>query len=357
MAQRKPSTSTRASGVVLRVQKGKKGDHLYLDIHDGGRRRREFLKLYLTGDRDKDRESKLLAEQIRSRRLQELRARKVGLIIPTFKVEEDFIEYFRAMSERKGKPWKNTLAHLTRFAKSPIRFADLTPEWIHAFRDYLKKQGLATNSIAAYFDTMKTALNVVVRSKIIPQNPFLFADTIPRTRTQRVYLTIDELQQLANTECSQPIVRRVFLFACMTGLRISDLRALKWKDVRKDGLHVTQKKTGDYTYIPLSEQALGLLGGIQTERRNDVVFAIPFSDDMFNRHLLRWARQAGIDKHVSSHIARHTFATMLVSAGNDLYAVQHLLGHRDIKVTQIYAKLVDQRKQDAIRSLPTILKG
>jgi site-specific recombinase XerD len=352
MAYRRTSAPTRASGVVLRVQKGKKGDHLYLDIHDGGRRRREFLRLYLTGDRDKDRENKLLAEEIRSRRLQELRARQVGLILPSYKLEEDFIEYYRAMSERKGKPWKNTLAHLTRFAKSPIRFADLTPDWIHAFRDYLRKQGLAINSIAAYFDTMKTALNAAVRSKLIPQNPFLFADTIPRTRTQRVYLTVEELQRLASTECSQPIVRQVFLFACMTGLRISDLRALKWKDVRRDGLHVTQKKTGDYTYIPLSEQATALLGAVQVDRRNDPVFDIPFSDDMFNRHLSRWALQAGIDKHVTSHIARHTFATMLVSAGNDLYSVQHLLGHRDIKVTQIYAKLVDQRKHTAIQSLP-----
>lgn len=94
MTRLQRSPSTRASGVVLRVQKGKKGDHLYLDIHDGGVRRRDFLKLYLTGHRDRDREAKLLAEEIRSGRLQELRARQTGIELPVFKLEEDFIAFF-----------------------------------------------------------------------------------------------------------------------------------------------------------------------------------------------------------------------------------------------------------------------
>ncbi|HRK05065.1 MAG TPA: hypothetical protein PLW14_08210 [Chlorobiota bacterium] len=114
MPSSKRSPSTRASGVILRVQKGKKGDHLYLDIHDRGVRRREFLKLYLTGNRELDREAKLLAEEIRSRRLQELRARQTGVELPVFKLEEDFLSYYATMAARKGKPWKNTFAHPLR---------------------------------------------------------------------------------------------------------------------------------------------------------------------------------------------------------------------------------------------------
>ncbi len=353
MATRSHTRTPRATGVVLRVQKGKKGDHLYLDIHDAGIRRREFLRLYLIGDRDRDREAKLLAEEIRSQRLQELRARHAGIELPVFKLEEDFIAYYKHLAEHKGKPWKNTLAHLNRFVSVPVRFADVSSEWIHAFRDYLKRQGLASNSVATYLDTLKTALNSAVKARIIPQNPFLFADKIQRKRTQRVHLNLEELQLLASTPSRNAEVRRAFLFACLTGLRISDLRALRWKDVKTDGLHIIQQKTGDYTHIPLAEQAVTLLGDTAQTIKSKPVFTLPSTDDLFNRQLGRWCKSAGIEKHVTSHTARHTFATLLITQGNDLYSVQHLLGHRDIKVTQIYAKLVDQRKTDAIKSLPT----
>lgn len=348
--------SPRATGVVLRKQKGKYGDHLYLDIHEGGIRRREFLKLYITGDRDRDREAKLLAEEIRSQRLQELRARRSGIELPVFRLEEDFFAYYENLASQKGKPWQNTLAHLRRFVSSQVRFADVSPEWIHKFRDYLKKQGLAANSIATYLDTMKTALNTAVKARIIHQNPFMFADKIQRKRTHRTHLTIEEVRLLTSTPCTQPEVKRAFLFACLTGLRISDIRELRWKDIRTDGLHFIQKKTGDYTFVPLSDDARNLLGSSDNERKRATVFTLPFSDDMFNRYLSRWAKAAGLDKHVTSHVARHTFATMLVTEGVELYAVQHLLGHRDVKVTQQYAKLVDQRKIDAIKSIPSILE-
>jgi integrase len=354
MSQSKRTRSTRASGVVLRLQKGKKGDHLYLDIHAHGVRRREFLKLYLTGNRDRDREAKLLAEEIRSRRLQELRARQTGIELPVFKLEEDFVAYYAAMATRKGKPWQNTLSHLRRYSVAPVRFADVSADWIHSFQSYLKSMGLSANSIATYLDTLKTALNVAVRSRVIPQNPFTFADRIQRKRTKRVYLSMEELKVLAATPCIHAEVRRAFLFACQTGLRISDIRALRWSDVRADGLHVVQKKTGDYTHIPLSAEANKLIGSPKDQSSSTPVFELPFQDEQFNRHLSRWARSAGLDKHVTSHVARHTFATLLVSLGNDLYSVQHLLGHRDIRVTQVYARLIDQRRVDAIESLPSL---
>lgn len=84
------------------------------------------------------------------------------------------------------------------------------------------------------------------------------------------------------------------------------------------------------------------------------MFDFPSRDDVYNRRLQWWVAKAGIEKHITSHIARHTFATLFVTQGNDLYAVQHLVGHRDIKVTQIYARLVDQRKTMAIASIPSI---
>ncbi|MBK6420465.1 MAG: integrase catalytic domain-containing protein [Ignavibacteria bacterium] len=148
------------------------------------------------------------------------------------------------------------------------------------------------------------------------------------------------------------MVKRSFWFACLTGLRISDLRALTWKGVQGAELRITQKKTGDDVLVPISDQARELLPERCNARPNEKVFDFPSRDDVYNRRLQWWVAKAGIEKHITSHIARHTFATLLVTQGNDLYAVQHLLGHRDIKVTQIYAKLVDVRKKLAINSLP-----
>lgn len=346
--------ANRAPGIVLRRQCNKNGDHLFLDMHDGAVRKREFLKLYITGDKERDREAMLLAEKIRSKRVQEMQARKSGIEMPVFDLGRDFMAFYKKMSETKGKPWKNTLSHLQKFQPTPLRFADVSEDWINAFRDYLEKNGLATNSIGTYFATLKTSLNAAVRKRLIPQNPFVFVDPIQSKRIQRVYLTLAELQRLVATDCRVPEVKRAFLTACLTGLRISDVRALTWKQVEKDGLHVIQKKTKDYTHIPLSAEVLSLLGKRPPEK-SALVFTLPKTDDLFNRNLKRWASDAGIEKHLTSHTARHTFATMLITQGNDLYAVQHLLGHRDIRVTQIYAKLVESRKSTAIMSLPSIM--
>ncbi len=345
--------SPKAAGVVIRRQRNATGDHLYLDIHEGAVRVREFLRLYLTGDKVRDREAMLMAEQIRSNRLQELQARRSGLELPSFDLARDFIVFYTALTDSKGKVWKNTLFHLNNFQTKPLRFVDVSAEWIHSFRDYLSKQDLAANTIATYLDVLKTALNIAVRQHIIPQNPFVFADRIQRKRTRREFLTLDELHLLSATECSHPHVKRAFLTACLTGLRISDLRGLTWSQVKPDGLHIVQKKTGDYTHIPLSDQAITLLGE-RSSKKPAPVFTLPTTDDLFNRYLKRWVKKAGIEKHVTSHIARHTFATLLITQGNDLYSVQHLLGHRDIRVTQQYAKLVDAKKTAAVMSLPSL---
>jgi len=127
-----------------------------------------------------------------------------------------------------------------------------------------------------------------------------------------------------------------------------------WKHIQGAEIRISQKKTGDHVSIPLSEQALAILPERVSSRGTDRVFSFPTRDDVYNDRLQRWVRTVGITKHITSHVARHTFATLLITQGNDLYAVQHLLGHRDIKVTQIYAKLVDQRKVDAIKSLPVL---
>lgn len=352
------TTVAAARGVTLRIQKGRSKsndkDSLWLDVHEGGVRRKEFLGLYLTGHRESDRENILLAEQLKSRRIRQATLKRAGLTEIEFRPEDDFMTFYRHLASSRGNAWKNVLAHLDTYLNHSIRFGDISEKWIDGFKQFLSRKGLAQNSIATYLDVLKTSLNIAVKQKIIPVNPFVYADPIRRHRTQREFLTEKELVILFNTKCQHAEVRKAFLFACLTGLRISDLRALTWKCIRSTEVRFTQKKTGDVTAVPLAPQALDLLGDRDKTKPNGLVFAFPSRDDVFNDRLLRWVKDAGIEKHITSHSARHTFATLLITMGNDLYAVQHLLGHRDIKVTQVYAKLVDERKVRAIMSLPLI---
>jgi integrase len=354
MAKRKTNTTANSIGVTIRVRKGKNASALILDVVDRGKRIREHLGLYLTGDRDKDREAILLAEQIKAKRLRERSLRRVGIEELQLRPEEDFLTFFDEAASDRGKPWRNVRHHLSKYVTGRPRFGDINEKWIDGFRRHLEKQDLKVNSIATYLDILKTVFNIAVKQKIIGVNPFTYARPIKRVRTSREYLTVDELRVLFATPTDHEMVKRSFLFACLTGLRISDLRALTWKGVQGAELRITQKKTGDDVLVPISDQARELLPERGNARYKEKVFDFPSRDDVYNRRLQSWVAKAGIEKHITSHIARHTFATMLVSAGNDLYAVQHLLGHRDIKVTQIYARLIDGRKKAAIESLPNL---
>lgn len=354
MAKRTVKSKSTSIGVTIRVRKGKNANALVLDIVDRGARNREHLGLYLTGDRDKDREAMLLAEQIRAKRLRERSLRRAGIQELQLRPEEDFLTFFDEAAADRGKTWRNVRHHLSSYIHVRPRFGDIDEKWVDGFRRYLEKQDLKQNSVATYLDILKTTFNLAIRRKIVGINPFVFARPIKRVRTSREYLTLDELRALKATPAKYEMVKCSFLFACMTGLRISDLRQLSWKNIQGSELRVYQKKTGDHVSIPISDQARALLPERGTANATDTIFDFPSRDDVYNRRLQWWAHDAGIEKHVTSHVARHTFATLLVTQGNDLYAVQHLLGHRDIKVTQIYAKLVDRRKQQAIESLPIL---
>jgi len=352
MSTKKKTAKPTTRGVHLRILKNKGLDSLFLDIVNNGTRKKEYLKLYLTGNRDKDRDTMLIAEQIKARRIRELSLQRAGIEELQLRPEEDFMRFFHEQASRRGKPWQNVKHHLKSFVKGHVRFGDINENWIRGFRNHLADKDLAVNSIATYLDVLKTCFNIAVKQRIISVNPFVYADTVKRQRTVREFLTSEELQLLFNTPCDHDDVRRSFFFACLTGLRISDLRSITMANIREHEIHIKQKKTGDAVSIPLSDQAKVFLATTKNSKPADLVFMFPSRDDVYNRRLQNWVNTAGIKKHITSHSARHTFATLLITAGNDLYSVQHLLGHRDIKVTQIYAKLVDERKRKAIDSLP-----
>lgn len=164
-------------------------------------------------------------------------------------------------------------------------------------------------------------------------------------------MTVDEVRLLINTPMNNQQVKAAYLFSCFCGLRISDIAGLKWGNVFRDRgqyrLEVVIQKTKEPIYLPLSPEALRWMPERGEKGAEESVFTLP-SSARINELLKPWAKSAGITKHITFHTARHTFATMMLTLGADLYTTSKLLGHADVRMTQVYAKIVNRKKDEAV---------
>ena len=248
--------------------------------------------------------------------------------------------------------WNATRTHLNAMpGGATISLTRITPAWLRAFLSHLEAQNLKPGSRATYFSKVVAALSFAFREKLIRENPAENLNAPPRPETQREYLSLTELKQLAAAPCENESLKRAFLFSALTGLRWSDVIALGWENLRQTEtgtvLRFSQRKTGFSETLPISDQATALLGNRNTKQP----FAGLAYSSWTNSILKKWLRVAAVFRRVTFHAARHTFATLQLNAGTDLYTLSRLLGHRDIKTTQIYAHLSDQRKTEAVNRI------
>lgn len=357
---------------------------LFLDMYRDGKRSYEFLKLYLVPertreDKEQNRQTMQLAQSIKAQRIVEMQNGEFGF---KSKFAEDtlFFEFYRAMCEaRHGEEsngnwgnWYSALKHLQRYEHNErITFAEITPAWVQGFKDYLEtaaytndghyaKDGivrkLSRNSKVSYFNKLRACLNEAFERRIIAYNPMRGIDNFKAEEGKRMYLTIDEVRKLAQTPCRSEEVKTAFLFSCLTGLRRSDIAKLTWGEVHHQSgftrIIFRQKKTGGQEYLDITTQAAALMGerGADDER----VFKWFNSPSSTNDIIRVWVANAGINKDITFHCGRHTFATMMLDLGTDLFTVSKLLGHADISTTQIYAKVLDKAKQAAVAAIPDV---
>ncbi|MBR4155974.1 MAG: site-specific integrase [Bacteroidales bacterium] len=360
---------------------------LYLDIYRNGKREYEFLKLYLVpeltkADKKKNDETMKLAEAIKAKRTVELMNGEYGFK-QHYKTDTPFFEYYSAMCEKRfNNPesrgnwgnWYSCLHHLRIYEqRDNITFAEIDQKWVQGFKDYLetkalawsndkkkrtKEQHLSRNSKVSYFAKLRACLNQAFEERIIPVNPCRGVTNFKTEEGTRMYLTVEELKRLAETDCIQyPGVKTTFLFSCLTGLRRSDILKLTWGEVHQQGnftrLIFKQKKTGGLEYLDINQQAVELMG--PRGNSDDFIFSDMLPDmDCTNKTLQSWMYRAGIDKKITFHCGRHTFAVMMLDLGADIYTVSKLLGHRQLTTTQIYAKVLDKNKQNAVSRIPSI---
>jgi integrase len=299
-----------------------------------------------------------IAESLRAKKELEILSGAHGFT-PKFKKNQNFVEYFEKITiEKNHNYYKATLKYLKEFTNGTIKFLQINEKWLEDFKVYLL-QNVTKNTANLYFKVLKIALKKAVKEKILHENPTQYTDAIKTNDVERVYLTHEELNKLSCTECPNNEIKRAFLFACYTGLRFSDLKKLTWGKIQPENgrhkLQYRQKKTGGFEYFPLSETAHKLLNCDSNiiNFPNKPIFELP-SIGYYIIVLKQWAKKAGINKNLSSHVARHTFATLALTNGVDLYTVSKLLGHRDIATTQIYAKIIDKKKEEAVDMLPAL---
>lgn len=347
---------------------------VYLAINVNGRRTYDYLKLYLVPETDQtaklqNRQTMEAVYAIKAQRILQITNGAAG-IKKDLRNKMRLVDWLKIYQDRQvnkgkrgAKRWVRTMIFVIEGydGGKDATLADIDLQWLTDFMIYLmndyvtyKKTKLTNGTVDNYLRCLKAAFNVAVEEGIMPTNPILALDRshLKGTTYEREFLSVEEVKKLIDTPCRRPDIKGAFLFSCFCGLRISDVRSLQWKHVVTAGekmyLKITQFKTRRPLSIPLSRQALRWMPERGGAVEDEYIFP-PLSKNM--TVLDDWAKEAGINKHITFHVSRHTFATMELTMGADIYTTSKLLGHTSVATTQIYAKVINSKKEEAVSLL------
>jgi len=283
--------------------------------------------------------------------------------------QQNFIEYFDTAAQKRHARssesirvnWKRTLELIKLFAGETLPFSKIDNRLAEEFRMFLlsahcggnKSGTISQNTAATYFSIFKAGLKQAFIDGYLTTDLSAKIKGIQEQETRREFLTVEELNTLAATPCEYKDLKRAALFSALTGLRHCDIQKMQWKELQIDGeqarLNFTQQKTKGVEYMPISPQALEFCG--EPQKPNQLVFEDLPDPSWISRPLKKWLETAGITKKITFHCFRHTFATLQLSSGTDIYTVSKMLGHTNVKTTQIYAKVVDEKKEKAAHAI------
>ena len=348
---------------------------LYLDMYYMGARKKEGLKLYLVPEVNaaaklQNRNTLKLAEQIKAERILDIQQHglvnwenvKKGRMTLSALVEK-YTKDENGLTPASMRSKRNAQARVEQYllyiGKPNLALKEVDKDFCKGFIAFLKtctfnngKKTLGSTTCRIFMNRLAAALNMAVREGLIDNNPFKLLDAKEKPQKKsamREFLTIEELRTLIATPCRYEIVKKAFLFSCFTGLRYSDMMALKWNEIHKaaDGktlyIEHEQVKTKNMVTIPLSNEALKWMP--RKSKGDERVFhQLRITSTTVEVVLGEWMQEAGIQKHITYHCSRHTAATLLLTLGADLYTVSKILGHRSIRMTEDYAKIVDKKK-------------
>ena len=334
------------------------GYALHLDYRKNGKRIREFLRLYLvpqrnSADKDRNEETIRIATEIKNRRIRELDSEEYGIKINSLKTNVIASDYISMKAEKmnvNSRHGNMAVANDINAISEGITLAEIGRSFFQRYADYIIQKGNSTNSIRQKLGILRARLHNAMKEGLIESLPDISGIAPKQVKSEIDYLTIDELRAMLATEAPENI-KMPFLFCCFTGLRISDVKKLKWSDIDNNVIKIRMQKTKEFVRVPLSENAKKFL----PDRKSDgQIFNLPINQTFIESKLRRWANDAGVKKNLHFHVSRHTFATLALSSGADIYTVSKLLGHANVTTTQVYATVLDEGRKKAVDSIPLL---
>lgn len=361
----------------------------YTMVYDEGKdkmvtrkdRKREYLKLYLWQaprtpiERQQNKETLELAKKIRFERGQALLESVEG-----YRLKKDrqinFLDYFQTYIDnytkkdvrmvqialQRFRDFLNETPEYTKFAKS-IKPEQLNKDMMVAFTEYLQSRSIGEGAKSIY-QRFKKVIKFAIEHDVMIKNPCTgVVIKVDDQILRKDVLSLDEEQALINThyDGENTNIRRAFILCLYCGLRFCDVKDLTFANVdfANKLLKFEQNKTKGHSansgvIIPLNDGLLRLIGEpTESQSKDSLIFPLP-SYEMCLKALKRWVKRAGIDKHISWHCARHSFAVNILNNGANIKTVASLLGHSGLKHTEKYTRAIDKLKEDAINSLPTL---
>lgn len=358
---------------------------IYLDTYIKGVRSYEFLHLYLIPETTPD--AKIInqhilaaANAIKAQRIIDIVNGQTGILYNSTLARMSLIQYIQRHIEKsrrthRGNSYANTCNnmrnHLINYLgrrSRQFRMKDIDIDFCKGFAEHLKRarasNGKRLSGVTAYhyFCAFKSVLNEAVIEQAISTNPITHmqhCDIPQRPTVIKEFLLAEEVAQLALTPCPHQQVKMSFMFSCFTGLRLSDIRHIKWGDIKKTGdtyrYSIIMQKTQEPITNKLNADAMRWLPHSKG-RPDQPIFDLPTTATI-EKALDTWSHTARIAKHVTFHTARHSYATMALMAGTDLYTISKLLGHHDIKTTTIYATVIDAARDTAIDNISRLYQN
>jgi site-specific recombinase XerD len=347
-------------GVKIRINRGK----IYLDVYSKGDRKWENTGLTTCSNPLQNKEVMRIAEILRSKRETQLVTGENDLLDPV-KSHNTLYAYMDNCSKHSPQSipqW--TLHYLGEFPGGKhIKLCEVSKTWVKKFKHYLLEEtGLHQNTARNYFKALKQILNQAVRENILPRNPASGEDNIKFREPDRVFLNWDEIEMFAKVPTKNEIettTKKAFLFSCLTGIRLSDIKTLRWENLEHSSsgnlLVKRQEKTKSKIYNQIPNSAWEIANDNQPHTPSKPVF--PHLNQLAgsgSTTLARLAKQAGITKKVSWHVARRSFAIKMLENGTDLFTLSKLLGHTKIATTIVYLKMTNTLGQKAVGTMPEI---
>ncbi|MCH4147866.1 MAG: site-specific integrase [Prevotella sp.] len=357
--------------VTVRERPLKNGQNsVYLDFYPpvrnpktGKLARREYLSIYTYANPKEKFEveyNKAMmqkAELIKCKRIVDTIDNEFGFLDHN-KMQGDFLQYFCSKMRQAGEDqnWQCAYKYFSEYCGGKCTFGDLCAGFCQGFLDYLLNKNtqygrkMMSTTANNHLDKLKWVLRLAFDEGYIRENishQLRHAKEVPQ---KKEVLTLSELKQLAATPCPKTVLKNAALFSCLTGLRISDIILLCWKNIEQTesgwAIHIITKKTKTEAVLPLSDEALSLCG----ERTFGRVFK-GLSMGIVSLYLKDWVKSAGITKHITFHCFRHTYATLQIAAGTDIYTLSKMLTHSSVKTTQVYAEVVNDLKVEAAEKI------